>query len=552
MNLKDLSDILIPEINITPEYYKNLYPKRNLRPDAMVTRYAPSPTGFQHLGGVFAALISERLAHQSGGIFYLRIEDTDKKREVSGAIEDTLNTLINYGIKFDEGVTGSSSEKGEYAPYKQSDRNVIYKVFIKDLIAKGLAYPCFCTEEELESTHKIQTEIKTQPGYYGKWAKCRNKTVEDIVDLLQAGKPYVIRLKSPGNPLKKIICEDLIKGGISMPENDQDIVILKSDGLPTYHFAHAVDDSLMGTTHVIRGEEWLPSLPLHLQLFEILGFTPPHYGHIPTIMKIDGTSKRKLSKRKDPEAAVEYYKKQGYPSESVIEYLLNIINSNFEDWRSNNTDLSYDKFPVELNNIGKSGALFDIIKLEDISKNIICKMNYEEVLEKYLNWSKEYDTATAELLLRDDAYSKQIFNIEREIVKPRKDFAKWLDVRENIEYFFDDKFELSIKAGYQLPQNVSLETAKTIIKEYIKIYSFKDSNEVWFSKIKELCTSLNYSTNMKTYKKNPELYNGSIVEITQTIRATLTNKLNTPNLFDIMQVLGEDKVIARLKNITLI
>ena len=334
MDYTKLADLLLPGIDKTPEYYTNHYPERKLSPNAMVTRYAPSPTGFQHLGGVFAALISERMAHQSEGIFYFRVEDTDKKREVVGAIEDSTNTLRDFGIYFDEGVVDSNSEKGAYGPYKQSDRMEIYHTFVKDLIKKGLAYPCFCTEEALDETRKIQQEHKINTGYHGKWAIHRNATFDEINEDLSKGNPFVIRLKSPGDTNKRVICNDLIKGTISMPENDQDIVLLKTNGLPTYHLAHAVDDHLMRTTHVIRGEEWLSSLPIHLQLFEMLGFTAPNYAHIPTIMKMDGTSKRKLSKRKDPEISVEFYKSEGYPLISVTEYLINLVNSNFQEWRS--------------------------------------------------------------------------------------------------------------------------------------------------------------------------------------------------------------------------
>ncbi len=380
MDYLKLADLLLPSIDETPEYYRNLYPKRNLKPNAMVTRYAPSPTGFQHLGGVFAALISERLAHQSEGIFYFRVEDTDKKREVVGAIEDSTNTLRDFGINFDEGVVDSNSEKGAYGPYKQSDRMEIYHTFVKDLIKKGLAYPCFCTEEDLDNTRKIQQEAKINTGYHGKWAIHRNSSFDEINDELSKGTPFVIRLRSPGEPDKRVVCNDLIKGTISMPENDQDIVILKTNGIPTYHFAHAIDDYLMGTTHVIRGEEWLSSLPIHLQLFEMLGFTPPNYAHIPTIMKMDGTSKRKLSKRKDPEIRVDFYKSQGYPFISVTEYLINLVNSNFQEWRSENVDEPCTNFNIILENMSKSGALFDILKLNDMSKNIIATMRCRHCL----------------------------------------------------------------------------------------------------------------------------------------------------------------------------
>lgn len=371
MSLEKLADILFPEIGKTPEYYLEKYPKRNLKEGAVVGRYAPSPTGFQHIGGVFAALINERLAKQSEGIFFLRIEDTDQKREVEGAIEDTIATMKNFGMNFDEGMTGEHSEIGNYGPYRQSLRKEIYSTFAKDLVKRGLAYPCFCTPEELNAVREKQMAEKITPGYHGEFATCRNLSTEEAIKRIEAGDKYIVRLKSPGNINNRVEFHDLIKGDISFPENDQDIVIVKSDGLPTYHFAHAIDDALMRTTHVIRGEEWLSSLPIHVQLFDVLGFDRPNYAHIPTIMKNDNGSKRKLSKRKDAEAAVSYYREVGYPTEAVVEYLLNIINSTYEDWRAENPITDYHEFPVALEKMSKSGALFDIVKLNDVSKELI-------------------------------------------------------------------------------------------------------------------------------------------------------------------------------------
>lgn len=546
MDYTKLADLLLPSIHETPECYINLYPKRNLKPNAMVTRYAPSPTGFQHLGGVFAALIPERLAHQSEGIFYLRVEDTDKKREVAGAIEDSTNTLRDFGIHFDEGVIDSTSEKGAYGPYKQSDRMNIYQTFVKDLIKKGLAYPCFCTEEALDNTRKIQQELKINTGYHGKWAIHRNASFNEISDELSKGTSFVIRLKSPGDSNKRIVCNDLIKGPVSMPENDQDIVILKTNGLPTYHFAHAVDDYLMGTTHVIRGEEWFPSLPIHLQLFEILGCTPPKYAHIPTIMKMDGTSKRKLSKRKDPEISVDFYKSQGYPFIAVTEYLINLINSNFQDWRDAHENEPYTSFNINLENMSKSGALFDILKFNDVSKNIISAMSCDTVYSLYLNWAKEYDTTIAALLIQNEDYTKKIFNIERENEKPRKDFVKWLDVKDHIEYFFDDIYKNSISAGTNFPQHIPMEDIKIILASYIDIYNYCDDTDTWFSRVKELSEKLGYAKNAKTYKKNPDLYKGVVSDVAAIIRVALTNRTQTQDLYELMQVMGEKRVIERL------
>ena len=546
MDYLKLADLLLPTIQETPEYFRTLYPKRNLKPDAMVTRYAPSPTGFQHLGGVFAALISERLAHQSGGIFYFRVEDTDKKREVAGAIEDSTNTLRDFGINFDEGVVDSNNEKGAYGPYKQSARINIYHAFVKSLIKKGLAYPCFCTEESLDNTRKIQQELKINTGYHGKWAIHRDSSLEEIHSELSKGTPYVIRLRAPEESDKRVVCHDLIKGTISMPENDQDIVILKNNGIPTYHFAHAVDDYLMGTTHVIRGEEWLSSLPIHLQLFEMLGFTAPEYAHIPTIMKMDGTSKRKLSKRKDPEISVDFYKSQGYPFISVTEYLVNLINSDFQEWRYANENEPCTSFNITLENMSKSGALFDILKLNDISKNIIASMDAGTVYDLYLNWAKDYDAIIANELVEHKDYSKNIFNIERENEKPRKDFVKWLDVAEHITYFFDGFYKNSINESYNFPTQIPMDEVKRVLASYIDVYNYSDDNDTWFSKLKELALKLGYAKNAKTYKKNPDLFIGQLSDVATIVRVALTNKVQTQDLHEVMQVMGEKRVIERL------
>ena len=546
MDYIKLADLLLPSVEKTPDYYINLYPKRNLKPNATVTRYAPSPTGFQHLGGVFAALISERIAHQSEGIFYFRVEDTDKKREVVGAIEDSTNTLKDFGIYFDEGVVDSNNEKGAYGPYKQSDRINIYHTFLKDLIKQGLAYPCFCTEEELNNTREIQQELKINTGYHGKWATHRNASFKEISDELAKGKPFVIRLRSPGETGRRIVCNDLIKGSISMPENDQDIVIMKTNGLPTYHFAHAVDDYLMRTTHVIRGEEWLSSLPIHLQLFEMLGCTPPEYAHIPTIMKMDGTSKRKLSKRKDPEISVDFYRSEGYPFISVTEYLINLVNSTFQQWRDTHSNEPCTSFTITLENMSKSGALFDILKLNDVSKNVIANMSSSTVYDLYLNWAKAYDTSIANELIENEDYAKKIFNIERENEKPRKDFVKWLGVKEHIEYFFDDFYKNSISSGTNFPEHIPMEEVKNVLANYISVYNHCDDADTWFSRVKELSEKLGYAKNARTYKKNPDLYKGVVSDVATIIRVALTNKAQTQDLYEVMQVMGEKRVTYRL------
>lgn len=546
MDLNLLAELLLPKIDKTPDYYINLYPKRNLPQDAMVTRYAPSPTGYQHLGGVFASLISERLAHQSGGVFYLRVEDTDKKREVEGGVQNIITTLNSFNIRFDEGVTGEASEKGGYGPYKQSDRVEIYQTFIKDLIRRGFAYPCFCTAEELDAIRNIQQNCKARTGYYGKWAKCRHMDFEKIKSNISEGKPFVIRLKSPGDPDKKIICHDIIKGNVAMPENDLDIVLLKSDGIPTYHFAHVIDDFLMKTTTVIRGEEWFPSLPLHLQMFDILGFAAPCYAHIPTIMKMDGNSKRKLSKRKDPEISISYYDAEGYPYDAVIEYLINLINSDFEDWRNENPKEPYTSFSIRLEKMSSSGALFDIVKLADVSKNVVASMSCEKVYDEYAAWCKKYNPEIYNSITAEPEYSKKIFNIERETEKPRKDISKWSEVEMHINYFFDDLFSREVSGGYNFPEKISQDEAERILNGYKDIYNHSDDKDTWFAKVKQLAESLGYAANMKLYKKNPENYKGNVADIASVIRVALANKLNTPDLYEIMQVMGEKRVKDRL------
>ena len=545
MSLERLSDIIFPNVDKTPEYYLEKYPKRNLKEGALVTRYAPSPTGFQHIGGVFAALINERLATQSEGVFYLRIEDTDQKREVKGAIEDTIHTMNNFGMNFTEGMTGEEEEIGSYGPYRQSLRREIYKAFAKDLIKKGLAYPCFCSAEKLTEIREKQMVEKITPGYYGEYATCRNISSEEAIKKIENGEEYIIRLKSPGNSEGRVEYHDLIKGDISFPENTQDIVIIKSDGLPTYHFAHAIDDGLMRTTNVIRGEEWLSSLPIHLQLFDILGFETPKYAHIPTIMKQDGGSKRKLSKRKDAESAVSYYREEGYPVVSVIEYLLNIINSTYEVWREENPDADYHEFVVALDKMSKSGALFDIVKLSDVSKNIICKIKAEDVYNYYIDWLKEFDNEMYELVSSNEEMMKKVFNIDKEGPKPRKDFAKWSDVKEKIFYFFDELFNKD--ENIELPKTLEMEEAKRIISIYKDRYDASLNNEEWFNNLKEIAVELGYATDRKKYKKNPEEYKGMVSDVAGAVRAAVTHRSNTPDLHTIMQILGEDKVRERFE-----
>lgn len=548
MSLQQLADLIFPDVAKTPEDYLKAYPKRTLAEGAKVTRYAPSPTGFQHIGGVFAALVSERIAKQSGGIFYLRIEDTDQKREVEGAIDDTIATMHNFGMNFDEGMTGEDSSKGNYGPYKQSERAEIYRAFAKDLIVKGLAYPCFMTAEELNDMREKQIAEKLTPGCYGEYAIYRNLSSEEAIEKINAGMPYILRLKSPGDAEKRVEFVDLIKGETSFPENVQDVVIIKADGLPTYHFAHAIDDHLMGTTTVIRGEEWLSSLPIHVQLFDVLGFERPEYAHIPNVMKMDGESKRKLSKRKDPESAVSYYKEEGYPKASVVEYLLNIINSSYEEWRMENPKVDYHEFPVALDKMSKSGALFDLVKLNDVSKDVISKMPAEEVYALYTEWAKEFDAEMYELATKYEAMTKEIFNIDKEGPKPRKDYGKWSEVKEKICYFYDEFFNAETADQIELPKNVSMEDAKAIIAAYKEAYNYDTDQETWFNELKELAITLGYTADRKAYKKTPEAFKGMVSDVAGAVRTAISHRTNTPDLYTIMHIIGEDAVRARFEN----
>ena len=456
--------------------------------------------------------------------------------------------MKNFGMEFNEGMTGDETEIGNYGPYKQSLRKEIYGTFAKDLVRKGLAYPCFCTPDELNAVREKQMAEKITPGYHGEYAVCRNLSAEDAIKRIENGESYIVRLKSPGNPANRVEFHDLIKGDTSFPENDQDIVIIKSDGLPTYHFAHAIDDALMHTTHVIRGEEWLSSLPIHVQLFDVLGFERPEYAHIPTVMKNDNGSKRKLSKRKDAEAAVSYYTEAGYPVQSVVEYLLNIINSNYEDWRAENPDADYHEFPVALDKMSKSGALFDIVKLNDVSKDVICKFKFDKVYDLYTAWAEKFDKEMYDLVTSNEAMSKEIFNIDKEGPKPRKDFAKWDEVKEKIFYFFDELFNKETEENIELPKTLTLEAAKEIIEVYAKEFTFNiGSQEAWFDELKEIGTKLGYCANRKEYKANKEAYKGMISDVAGAVRAALSHRANTPDLYTIMQIMGEEKTRARFE-----
>ena len=544
MDRKDLANLIFPDAK-DYTYYEEKYTARNLPEGAIVTRFAPSPTGFVHIGGIYQSLIAKLMAKKDG-VFFVRIEDTDQKREVQGAIEDTISTMHNFGMDFSEGMTGQETSKGEYGPYRQSQRSDIYNAFAKDLLLKGLAYPDFCTPEELNALREEQIANKITPGYYGEYAKYRNITEEEAIERINNGESYILRLKSPGNPENRVEFHDLIKGDISFPENNQDVVLIKGDGLPTYHFAHAIDDYLMRTTDVIRGEEWLSSLPIHVQLFDVLGFERPNYAHIPTIMKQEGGSKRKLSKRKDAEAAVSYYNEVGYPVVCVIEYLLNIVNSSYEEWRTENPSADYHEFVVHLDKMSKSGALFDLVKLNDVSKDVIARMPASEVYEKYTAWAKEYDKEMYELVTSNEAMAREIFNIDKEGPKPRKDFAKWDEVKDKIFYFFDELFYNETAEQVELPKTLSLENAKAVIEEYAKKFTFNvGSQEEWFEELKVIGAELGYCANRKEYKANPENYKGMISDVAGAVRSALSHRTNTPDLYTIMQIMGEEKVRER-------
>ncbi|MBR3948720.1 MAG: glutamate--tRNA ligase [Clostridia bacterium] len=540
---KKLAELLFPDITETPADIEARFPERNLKEGARVTRLAPSPTGFLHFGNLFTGTVAYRTAKVTDGIFFVRVEDTDQKRKVEGAIEVMLDGLKAFDVVADEGVVGENEEKGDYGPYYQSQRKPIYHVFAKSLVEQDLAYPCFCSAEDLDEIRAAQ-ENEPNKGYWGKYAKCRTLSFEEIEANIKEGKTWTLRLKSPGDLTKKCYFDDMIKGKIEMPENVQDVVLLKSDGIPTYHFAHAVDDHIMRTTHVIRGDEWMSSCPIHLQLFKCLGFKLPKFAHVSPIMKEENGNKRKLSKRKDPEAAVTFYVEQGYPKESVNEYIMTLMNSNFEDWRKTNKEAPLEAFPFNLKKMSVSGALFDMVKLNDISKNVISLMPAKKVYDYTAAWAKEYDKEFYELLTRDEEYSVNILNIDREGPKPRKDIACFSEVKDYVSYFFNEIADLKI----ELPENLTSDMAKEILELYVEEYDGARDKDGWFGHIKEMCEKLGYTPNVKEYKKNPDAYKGHVGDVSTVIRLAVTGRKNTPDLYAIMQILGENEVKTRLQN----
>ncbi|MCI8470191.1 MAG: glutamate--tRNA ligase [Clostridia bacterium] len=545
MDYKDLANLIFPEAKEIA-YYEEKYPERKLKEGSVVTRFAPSPTGFVHIGGLYQSLIARKLTSQTEGVFFLRVEDTDQKREVENGINGIVNALEDFVIVPDEGMISETEEKGNYGPYKQSLRKEIYQAYAKYLIEQGKAYPCFCTPEEVEEIRAKQEVAKIRPGYYGVWAKCRNHTVEEMAEKIKNGDSYIIRFKSPGREDRKIKHHDLIKGNVDFPENDQDIVIIKADGLPTYHFAHAIDDHLMRTTHVIRGDEWLSSVPLHLQLFHELGFKAPKYAHIAPIMKNDEGNKRKLSKRKDAEAAVSYYEEEGIPEEAVKEYLLNIANSNFENWRRANPDKTMDEFELQINKMSVSGALFDMIKLLDVGKTVISRMTAEKVYEEAIKWAKKHDEELVKML-EDKEYALKVFGIERGNKKPRKDISKWSEVKVNIDYMYDEKFyEKPQEYPYQVINDK--EEIKKILTLYLeKYYDESFDKQTWFDNIKELAGEMGYAKEVKEFKANPDQYKAHVGDVSTVLRVALTARTNTPDMYEIMQILGKDRMAKRFE-----
>lgn len=568
---QDISTLLFGEKKITANDIEKQYPPRTLLQSAKVTRVGPSPTGPMHIGGLYTALISERVAHQTGGIFFLRIEDTDKNREMEGADDLIVRSLTHYGIPYDEGEMVGDEEKGSYGPYKQSNRKLIYKTFVRKLIEEGNAYPCFATEEELLEMRKSQEEAKISPGYYGKWAMWRERSLEDIKKALAAKKPYVIRLKSKGDASKEIIINDVFKGPISQRENNQDIVILKQNGLPTYHFAHVVDDHLMRTTDVFRADEWLSSTALHLQLFEVLGWEPPRYGHLSPIAKKEGNTVRKLSKRKDPEASVEFYDRQGYPAQIVMEYLFNLANSSFESWRTNNPNAPLNDYPFKINELkNRSRSLFDMIKLESMSKDRIATMSAEEVYANFRKWIEEnikdkliplgITTEQDEICLKQDfrswaarldaqkEYAKAILNIERETEQPRKDISKWSDIPKLISFFYDDIFAtVRHEEKTKLLSGINTEDVKAALSYVGVYYDEKCNKDEWLNNMKKYAQDLGYAPDAKTHKANKDIYKGVFADFAKIVRVALTGRTQAPDLYQTMKVMGANRVRNRLE-----
>ena len=541
MDTNALAALLFPDVTATPADMEARFPARDLPEGAVVSRMAPSPTGFVHLGNLVQGLISERMCHQSGGVFFLRVEDTDAKREVPGAVEVLIDTMERYHIRYDEGAT-KTGDNGAYGPYRQRQRADIYHVFAKQLVLQGEAYPCFCTEEELAAMRAEQEAKKVNFGYYGPYAVWRDRPIEDIKAALDAGRPWVLRYRSTGSIEHKFKFIDLVKGEIDVTENDMDHVLLKSDGIPTYHFAHAVDDHLMRTTHVVRGDEWLATLPFHLQLFRSLGFRPPKYLHIGPLQKMDGDSKRKLSKRKDPELALTYYRQEGFSVDAVYEYIMTVLNSNFEDWRRANPDAPIDAFRFSAKKMNPAGALFDAVKLRDVSKNVLSRLTADAIYAEVTAWAADFDRDLYDRFVADPAYAKAILNIGRGGKKPRKDFATFADVRPYLDFFYDDLFEVR----EAVPDTFKKEDVKAALARFAETYDENDDAGVWFDKIRAIAKDLGYADDMKEYRQNPDSFPGSVADVSMFLRLAVTGRMNSPDMYDVMRVLGRERVLARV------
>ena len=547
MDNQKLADLLFPEVVNTPEYYEEKFPYRKLPNKAEVTRMAPSPTGFIHLGNLYSALADERIAHRNGGVFYLRIEDTDEKRKVDGAVETIINVLRYFDIEFDEGAGFDDTDpRNAYGPYFQRQRVEIYHTYAKSLVERGLAYPCFCTEEELDKVRAKQEEDKVLTGYYGEYATCRNLSYEEVEANIKAGKPYVLRLRSHGSPDKEITFVDAIKGEIKLPENIHDIVLLKKDGIPTYHFAHAIDDHLMRTTTVVRGGEWLASAPIHYELFHLLGFKMPAYAHTAHLMKFDEETggKRKLSKRKDPELSLDYYRKDGYHPYTMKVYLLTLLNSNFEEWHEKFPDKDINEFPFSVEKMNQSGALFDKDKLHNICKNELSKLSEEELYDFLYDWAKENEPENVEKWFGDREKMLQILRLYMGVgaKRRRKDLMYAKQIFELISYFFDGESAEEMDE-FKLDEDM----VSKILKSYLAKYDHNDDNSVWFNKLKEIADEHGFASDMKAYKANPENFKGNVSDIAEAVRIAVTGRANTPDLWTIVHIMGEEQMTERIK-----
>lgn len=541
MDYHALAALLFPDVTTTCEELEEKYPPRNVPEGAVITRMAPSPTGFVHLGNLVQGLTSERMAHQSGGVLFLRVEDTDAKREIPGAVEVLIESLKHYGIHFDEGAT-IDGDNGSYGPYRQRQRAGIYHVYAKKLVEEGKAYPCFCTEEELAAMREKQEANKETTGYYGAYAIWRDRPMEDIQAQLAAGQPWVLRFRSTGDVSRQFKFNDLVKGELTVTENNIDQVLLKSDGIPTYHFAHAVDDHLMRTTHVVRGDEWLPSLPFHIQLFQALGFKLPKYVHIGPLMKMDGNSKRKLSKRKDPELALTYYKSEGFPVQAVYEYIMTLLNSNYEDWRRANPTAPATDFKFSPKKLNPAGNLFDYAKLCDVSKNEIAKMDARQVYTLLVEWAQEFDPDFAQKLTADPDFAVRILAIGRGGKKPRKDMATWADAKPYMGFFYDEYLEAPV-----FEEKFEKAVIRSALEKFLERFDFQDDAAVWFDKVKEITQELGFTTDMKAYKQNPDDFPGTVADVSTFLRLAVTDKTNSPDLYTVMQILGYERTVARIR-----